>query len=321
MRTINEKIIAIFCADLHLSLSPPIWRSAEPDWMLAQRATLAEITDLQREYNCPVLCAGDIFDRNKRIADGWDAPPELINYAICYLPDNMYAIPGQHDLPDHQYVDIKRSAYWTLVKAGKIKTIKPNFPININNLTVYGFPPNFKISSPKDDTKFNIALVHDYVWYGNHKYPNAPEEAELKGNKSQYHNKRWYGYDIVVFGDNHKGFTVGMGKTTIFNCGTLMRRKSDEINYKPQVGLLTLSGKIIPYYLDISKDKYIELEDGYIEPEEELDMSAFMKELEKLGKTDLDFEDAMKQFLRTGKISREAGQIILDAMEKAAKKK
>ena len=101
----------------------------------------------------------------------------------------------------------------------------------------------------------------------------------------------------------------------IFNCGTLMRRKSDEIDYKPQVGLLLKSGEVIPHYLDISQDKYLEtIEEG--ETKSELDMTSFMEELEKLGNTALDFKEAMKQFFHTGKTSDEAKQIILKAMEK-----
>ena len=46
----------------------------------------------------------------------------LISFAIRELP-SCYAIPGQHDLPNHSYTDIQRSAYWVLVEAGIIKKI------------------------------------------------------------------------------------------------------------------------------------------------------------------------------------------------------
>jgi len=41
-----------------------------------------------------------------------------------------------------------------------------------------------------------------------------------------------------------------------------------------------------------------------------------MDELEKLGKTALDFKEAMKEFLSKGKTLSEVKQIILKAMEK-----
>lgn len=318
------EVLAIFLADIHLSLKAPLWRSAEPDWLEAQFRPLEEVRALQDKYKCPVICAGDIFDRNKKIADGWNAPAELINYAINYLPDNMYAIPGQHDLPNHQYDDIHRSAYQTLVKAGKICDMKPDGVTRIGeHLVLCAYPPGYGIcpvnrcEDDRDKGDIWIAVVHDYVWIQGHSYPKAPQEKELK--KDYKYNDalcgNHLGYNVIVYGDNHKGFGYSIGATQIFNCGTLTRRKSDEIDYKPQVGLLLENGNVAQYYLDTSEDKYLDT----IEPAEEkpdLDMSDFFDELEKLGKTALDFRDAMKQFLHNGKTSLQAKQIILKAMEK-----
>lgn len=304
MSKIEERILAIFLADIHLSLKPPVWRSAEPDWLEIQRRVLNEIQNLHQVYNCPVICAGDIFDK-------WNTCPELINLALAFLPDNMYAIPGQHDLPLHQIEDIHRSAYWTLVKAGKITDFSKDL-INISSsqLTLYGFPYDKSLTPLDCKSKFiQIAVVHDYVWIPEYSYPDAPIEKRLS-----VHKKEWLGYNIVVYGDNHKGFLTTFGGTKIFNCGTLMRRKSDEIDYRPQVGLLLESGEVVPHYLDISKDKYLDIVD--IEEKPDLDMTGFIEGLEKLGKTALDFRDAMKEFLHRGGTSDEAKQIILEAMEK-----
>jgi len=309
MRSEDEKIIAIFLADVHLSLRPPVWRSAEPDWLEAQSRPLSEVKELQEEYKCPVICAGDIFER-------WNCSPELINFAIKFLPDNIYAIPGQHDLPLHQIEDIHRSAYWTLVKAGKIIDFSYDL-INIGDsqLTLYGFPYSKGLDSLDCESKFiQIAVVHDYIWTGKCGYPNAPKEKKIYRNVNDY--GKYFGYDVIIYGDNHQGFCIKKGETTIFNCGTLMRRKSDEIDYKPQVGLLLESGEVIPHYLDISKDKYLEtIEEEEVNPE--LDMKSFIEELEKLDETAFDFAERMKQFLQqTKKISVQAKQIILNAMEK-----
>lgn len=306
MRETDENIIAIFLADIHLSLKPPIWRSAEPNWLEAQARPLNEIKGLMKKHKCPTLCSGDIFDR-------WNACPELINWAIKYLPI-MYSIPGQHDLPNHRIEDIRRSAFWTLVEANVITEIEFGQSIIHEPFEIFGFPFRKDITEPynKSSTRPAIAIVHDYVWAGEHHYSNAPKEKKIYRSVNDY--GKYFGYDVIVYGDNHKGFCMEKGDTTIFNCGTLMRRKSDEINYQPQVGLLTESGKVIPHYLDISQDKYIE----EMEPEQETDlnMSGFFDELEKLGKTALDFRDAIKEFMHRGKTIDEVKQIILDAMEK-----
>jgi len=305
----GSKVIAIFLADIHLSLKAPVWRSAESDWLEAQSRPLLQISSLQQRYEeCPVFCAGDVFDK-------WNACPELINWAIDYLPDNMYAIPGQHDLPLHQYEDIGRSAYWTLVKAGKIQDIKELTPIELSNFIICGFPFGSEICPLNYTTdKLKIAIVHDYVWIPGHSYPDAPEGKKFGKRIAGIQSGKYFGYDVIVYGDNHKGFIHQIEDTTIFNCGTLMRRKSDEIDYRPQVGLLLESGEVIPHYLDISKDKYLDTMDTVEKPD--LDIADFISGLEKLGKTALDFRDAMKQFLDRGETSVEAKEIILNAMEK-----
>lgn len=314
------EVLAIFLADIHLSLKAPLWRSAEPDWLAAQARPLAEVRKLQERHKCPVICAGDVVNK-------WNCSAELINWALEYLPE-MYSIPGQHGLPNHQYDDIHRSAYQTLVKAGKIKNLKPMGVttvklMNGKRLVLCAYPPGYEIESiisgsqdDKDEGDIWIAVVHDYVWIPGHSYPKTPDEKRLKYYPK---HKKYFGYDVIVYGDNHKGFSTTMGRTPIFNCGTLMRRKSDEIDYKPQVGLLLESGKVVPHYLDTSEDKHLDAAEMGGKKERErpdLDMAEFMDELGKLGKSALDFKDAMKQFLHSGKTSPEAEQIILKAMEK-----
>ena len=175
-------------------------------------------------------------------------------------------------------------------------------------MTVYGFPYGSEGIEPiKHKSKFiQIAVSHEYVWVPGHSYPNAPKEQRLKGGSTK-------GYDIIVYGDNHKGFEYAIGGTDIFNCGTLMRRKSDEIDYKPQVGLLLKTGEIKPHYLDISEDKYLDLQTTS-GAGNSLNMKDFIKELEKLGDTDLDFTEAMKQYLEKNEIKIEICNIIRKAM-------
>jgi DNA repair exonuclease SbcCD nuclease subunit len=275
----HEEVIAIFLADIHLSLKPPIWRSAEPDWLDAQRRILAEVRELQEKHKCPIYCAGDIFHR-------WNAPPELINFALEYLPD-MNAIPGQHDLPLHN--PFGEAIFWS---------------------------PILPLSKEWEGDKLpgiHIAIIHKYVWIPRYSYPNAPKENRVQGKV--FKNHKWLGYDIVIYGDNHKGFQTYLGTTTIFNCGGLVRRNSDEIDYKPQIGLLLSSGKIVPHYLDISKDKHLDINENTIE---ELDVKEFIQELERLEDTPFNFEDAVLQYLERKKPSPQVKDVLLIAMAKEA---
>jgi DNA repair exonuclease SbcCD nuclease subunit len=313
----KPKVVAILTADWHFSHKPPVWRSNEPDWYNAMARPLDEISAMQIEHKCPVLVAGDIFDK-------WNSPAELINFAIKNMPEEVYAIPGQHDLPNHNIQELHRSAFASLTLT---KTI--NFPSvemlrPIHSLIVQCFPHGISIRPCDDKTKaLKVAVVHDYVWMGKAKYPKAPEEKEIsrlrKSSKNKRHliNGKYYGYDVVVYGDNHKGFQTVVGKTEIFNCGTLMRRASDEEDYRPKVGILYSNGQIDKHYLDISKDKHLTTDEMKDAKEyEEIDMELFATELRKLGASALEFKEAMKQFWRKDKTRKAVINIIMKAMEK-----
>jgi len=306
----KPKVIAILTSDYHLSHKPPIWRSNEPDWYEAMLRPLGEIQELSEEYDCPVLCAGDIFDK-------WNSPAELINFAMKHLPRQLYAIPGQHDLPNHNLQELYRSSFASLTLSGSIDFAKM---FGINNMIVQCFYFGQKIGITESSSKgtLDVALVHDYVWMGKHKYPNAPEEKEIPNGRKKPNkymiNGKYYGYDVIVYGDNHKSFLTHIGKTTIFNCGTLMRRKSDEVDYKPQVGLLYSDGSVEPHYLDISKDKHLTADEVKEAKLEEVDMEIFAEELRKLGSSALDFADAIQQFWTKNKTPKKVKDIILKAM-------
>jgi hypothetical protein len=135
--------VAVVVSDLHLTLKPPVGRSEEKDWLGVQANYLTQLGNLALVGSMlpiPILIAGDIFDR-------WNAPAELINFVIAHMPKYTWAIPGQHDLPHHNYDEITKSAYWTLVEAGCIYNIPPHQPVNTHtSLRVHGFPWGCKLT-------------------------------------------------------------------------------------------------------------------------------------------------------------------------------
>lgn len=294
-----KQVIAVTASDVHLSHTGPVARAAEPDWYAAMARPLDEIAGLVAKYEAPLVVAGDIFDR-------WQAPPELINFALDCLPD-CYAVAGQHDTPNHLMSEINRSAYSTLIRAGKIKPLDWHEPTLVRpKLMLHGFnwgqPP---VPWRDIDGYTHLAVVHAYIWKDGCSYPGAAEEQRV----GKY-RKALKGYHAAVFGDNHKGFVV-QGVPTIMNCGTLLRRKLDEIDYRPTVGLLYDDGSIEPHYLDVSKDLFI---DAPLATREELDIQEFVEDLKQLGSDSLDFRAAIHQALDTRDVSSEVRTMVLEAL-------
>lgn len=284
-------VALIVCSDIHLSDKAPAWRSAEPDWFAAMARPLQELRYLQQLHHCPVVIAGDLFDR-------FDPSPALINFALAQLPF-CYAVPGQHDLPHHNYQDVKRTAYWTLVEAGRVVDLKPGRPRAVPGARLFAFPWGHPLAANGETPPLEglrVAVAHHYVWAEGHGFPGAPPGQRVGALRASL-----AGYDVAVFGDNHKGFCSRKpGRATIINCGGFMRRKSDEENYRPRVWLVRGDGSVEPHALDTAADRHVG-EVAALRPEPVLPqgqgrqaVSVFLGELAGASSEPLDFEEAVR---------------------------
>jgi len=299
----SKDAVALLCADLHLCHTPPVARAAEPDWYKAMSRVLGQLRAMARGYpDAVIICAGDLFDR-------WNVCPELINFALNELP-HMATIPGQHDMPHHSFDNMQKSAYTTLVLEGLIEdlTMSRGF-CGAGQVEVHGYPWGFDISKDQLDGHYmNVAVIHKYIWKIGQGYPGAPEDSKVGAYRDQLRP-----YDVAVFGDNHMGFTSRVAGCRVYNCGCLIRRKSNERAYKPSVGVLFDDGSVERVYLDASEDLWVD-DVGVGEVESVRGLDEFLVELIGLNEDSLDFRDAMNRFVRDNNVSDGVQDAILDAM-------
>lgn len=311
MQTTPE-VKAILVSDIHLQSKPPIARANESDWFGAMNKPLNELWALQKRCNLvPVVYAGDIFDK-------WNTGPETINFAIKHLPPG-YAIPGQHDLPNHNYGEIKRSAYWTLVSSGILENLEPEKETVITkDILIYSFPWGFKPKpiKPKEGI-IQLAIIHAFVWTKDTGYRGASVTHRIGT-----YRKALSGYDAVAFGDNHKGFIKKIPDGAwVCNCGGFMRRRVDEIDYKPGCGLLHADGSISRYYFTTAGEAFNETSKGEEDLSDKFNMEAFAESLNELGKDgSFDFIAALNRFISDNNVSEETKKIILNACDEGATK-
>jgi hypothetical protein len=302
-------VIAILCSDLHLSIKAPVARSEEPNWFDAMKKQLRVLQKAHREHNeAPIVCAGDVFDR-------WNSPPELVNFALDWLP-RMFAVPGQHDLPYHSEKDVHRSAYGTLVKAGRItplhwKGTSVEDRRGRTSFIAYGFPWGSPIlpAPERVDSTTKLAVVHQYVWKEGFGYTGASDENHVRSTSLVADLE---GYQAALFGDNHLGFLARAGKCHVLNHGGFMRRRVDEKSYVPHYGLLMSDGTIVrkPYGTEGEKFSPAFINSSRV----------FLQELEGLGNGEADFEDAVERYFNTYEVSEPARTLIKDALNKLTKK-
>lgn len=306
------RTLAVLCSDIHLCHTCPPARSAEPDWYAVMERILVQLSAIALYHDAPILCAGDVFDR-------WNSPPELINFAIERLPQ-MYAIPGQHDLPYHELGNIEKSAFWTMVLADRIigDPVRLVLEWRERKLAVDGYPWGTEIKVGRSTTScdgsssanklLHVALVHKYVWTMGKGYPGAPEEGKTI-------NFSMPGYDVAVFGDNHQSFyTRCDGGSVVVNPGCLIPRKSDERGIGSSVYLLKEDKSIERVRLDTSEDKWIETDDVKTAEAELSGMQDFLDEIRSLDSDSLDFEAAVRKYCTDNKVSKQTERLVLESM-------
>lgn len=236
-----DPVVAILCSDLHLRETAPSFRSDE-NWLEVLGENLDHLRRLADNHRCPIICAGDVFDR-------WNPPASLVAWAIRKMP-HMYAIPGQHDLAGHCVDRRMDGAYGALVLAGKITDLEPETWTSIHaRLAVYAMPwGRYTQPTSFSGSITSLVVMHKYVHNGGHTaYHGAPQEAHV--NNNAVHQGSW------LIGDNHVPWDSHHRGQYVFNHGGFCRTASDQINNKSYPGFLHESGKIRcgPAYPDSKK--------------------------------------------------------------------
>lgn len=275
--------------------------------MEAQARPWRQVKALSNHHKCPILCGGDVFNH-------WNPPAEIINFAMRELP-RMYAIPGNHDLPYHDYSQIRRSGYWTLVECGTLIDLKPGKmePVS-DHFAVMGFPwgtppKPWVLGQPLQG--FNVALIHKHVWSKKTGFPGADQSGYVTEIR-----KSLAGYRVVLASDNHKTMLSSDDSCTIFNIGGFMRTRTDEQNHRPCVGLVWSDGTVTREYLDISKDVLLDRA-GLIESTEARkgDFEDFLQSVRDIGNASADYIEAVWEAAERKKIDKETRKQLAKCLE------
>lgn len=286
--------VAVAVSDIHAESRTPPAR-AEKDWYEVQTGYFKQLEDIAD--GLPILVAGDVFNR-------WNPTPELISFMIRNLPPRIVAVPGQHDLPLHNYEDVKKSAYWTLKEAGIITDVPAGKSYLLTNkVMAHGFPWGTELKPHKkeyDDT-LDIALVHKLVWWKK-PFPNAPENGQVDEIR-----KSLNGFDVIVSGDNHEPFLY----ENLFNGGCFIRRRSDEMHRKPHIGVIYSDGTVKRKCLDTSADQFKDVNwSAELEDKHGVDADNFVQGVQNVEEVFDDFKDAVRRYARKSGVKKAVGVIL-----------
>ena len=292
----SKKPDAILTSDWHIREDTPTCRT--DDFWETQWIKVGFVKEMQKEYGCPVLHAGDLFHH-------WKPSPHLLTYTMSFLPNQFYTIYGQHDLPSHNWELRYRSGIATLEQAGALTVL---------DRCHWGQKPehnSFEIWKGRlgEGVQRSILVWHVMNYQGKKPWPGAkiPMAAALL--------KKYKDYDLILTGDNHKPFTETMEGRLLVNPGSLTRQSADQIDHRPRVYLYYADDNTIsPVFLPIDPGAVVR---DHIEEQEKKEkrITAFVSRLTDEWTADLSFEANLEEFFRTNQVRKSVEKLTYKAIE------
>ena len=291
-----KQVDAILTADIHLTETTPISRT--DNYVEAQDRKLAFLKQLETQYDCPVIDAGDIFDY-------WKASPWLIARAYKNLPSEIYTIPGNHDLPEHSMQQYEKSALHVLEVALAIRRLSKT-PYDRRDFTIAGFAYGEKL----EDVNADIVVIHDLVYEGNPPWPNAvgyqPKDLFKIFTKPR----------LILTGHYHMALVAkSKDGRLVVNPGSMMRMTIVQKDYKPRCYLYNFDdNEVEPVYFPIEEDVF---DDRHIvEPKEKEErLSAFIEKLNMEWDLRLSFRANLETFFKKNKVNKKVEELIWQSLE------
>ena len=229
----------LLTADWHIRGDRPRCRIDE-DWIESQRQDIQAVVDIaRREKVDEAWVLGDLFHQPR-------AATEAVNMVLVGLKDlrdvcPVYILPGNHDLPYHDYGNLEQSSLGIVLKS---------FP----ELRTREEPRGLMLAA----APFGLDPVdpHADVW-ATHQltFENDETKPPMAGGKiAQDLLDEAPGVHVVVTGDYHRGYVyTGADGRRVITPGCLNIQAADMDDYKPHVYIWdTATDQVTPHYLPIN---------------------------------------------------------------------
>lgn len=284
---INIPPDAILTSDWHIRETTPECRLDNFEQTMWEKIDF--VAKLQKQFRCPVLHAGDLFDH-------WKPSPYLISKTIERLPKQFITVYGNHDLPQHSMQLYDKSGVYTVAKGQGLEIL----------------PFGYWNDTPEKDKYLPIKTKKVYIW---HKYVFKNKNIHIKGDFAHKLLKQYPQYDLILTGDNHTPFVEEYENRLLVNPGSLTRQTAAQIDFKPRVYLwYAKQNKVTPIYIPIKQGVITR---QHLEKEQQRDkrIDKFINSLDGSFETSIDFKANLKAFEQTNQVDKNIMQIIYKAID------
>jgi predicted phosphodiesterase len=292
---------AILTADLHLEESTPVSRT--DDYRAAQLRKL-EFLQTLRDQNggCPILCAGDIFNK-------WKVSPWLAAWAYSHLPEEIITVPGNHELPMHSVEEFEKSILHLMEMVRDDFKVLQDQAILVNDLSILGIPfGQFNTFDPGyfkiPEGKRYILLLHELTWEGKKPmWAGGYSAQDILDKFGEY-------FDLIVVGDNHESFVVEGESCLLVNPGSMMRIRADQADFHPRCFLYYAeTNKVIPVEFPIDEGVHNR---EHLDRKKEHDerIAAYIERMRSNWKGGLSFKENLQAFFDTNDTPKKVRNLI-----------
>lgn len=229
----------LLTADWHIRGDRPRCRIDE-DWIASQRQDIQAVVDIaSREKVDEAWVLGDLFHQPR-------AATEAVNMVLVGLKDfrevcPVYILPGNHDLPYHDYGNLEQSSLGIVLKSFPELRTREEPSGLILAAAPFGLDPV--------DPHADVWATHQLV------FENAETRPPMAPGKiAQDLLDEAPGVQVVVTGDYHRGYVyTGADGRRVITPGCLNIQAADMDDYRPRVYIWdTATAQVTPHYLPLN---------------------------------------------------------------------
>lgn len=245
----------LLTADWHIRGDRPRCRIDE-DWIESQRQDIQAVVDIaRREKVDEAWVLGDLFHQPR-------AATEAVNMVLVGLKDfrevcPVYILPGNHDLPYHDYGNLEQSSLGIVLKSfPELQTRE-----DPSGITLAAAPFGLDPVDPHSD----VWATHQLTFENDETKPPMAGGKIAQDLLDEAPNVR-----VVVTGDYHRGYVyTGADGRRVITPGCLNIQAADMDDYKPHVYIWdTATDQVDAHYLPLNS---VAIVTDYLAAEKERD--------------------------------------------------
>ena len=240
--------------------------------------------------NADIYIAGDLFDRSRE--------PKWFEIKIKYILNQLNAhleitaIPGQHDLPNHNIKNILDSSLGIIWQS-------------FSSLNVYEAPLETVCK-----IKPFIRMTHQLI------YKNKKIHDTVKSIKAKKLLKEFTDCEIILSGDNHQTFIEEYEGRFLVNPGSMMRKTAAQYDHEPcffVYDILTKELEQIFFPIE-SAEKVMTL--GHLEKKEAKDqrLENFIKHVRDGYEITFTLDKNFENYFKKNKTRKSVKEIIMEEL-------